>query len=236
MDTLIQVVLAIHVAAGFTSLALFFIPAFAKKGGKLHSTVGRWYVFGMWMVVASALLLCCARLYQGNFVQALFLGFLSMLTSGPLYYGIAVLKNKRGPSVKMQRTYLGFQLALAASGTYLTGAGLNWWGPGGHSLLTIFGILGMAITIPGLMDRFRGRQKEYNWLEEHLSGLLITAVAAFTAFFAFGGRRIFGTLFAGNLQIVAWVAPTILGVAFIRYYKWKLRGKKKATVSGASTS
>ena len=227
MDTIIQIVLATHVAAGFASLALFFIPAFARKGGKLHSTVGRWYVRGMWTVVATALLLCAARLYQGHFVLAMFLGFLALLTSGPLYHGIAVLRNKQGPSVKMQRIYLAFQITLAIAGAYLTGAGLGWWGPGGHALLLIFGTLGIVITIPGLFDKYRGREKEYDWLVEHFSGLLITAVAAFTAFFAFGGRRIFGNLFEGNLEIIAWVTPTILGVAFIRYYKWKLRGKKK---------
>jgi uncharacterized membrane protein len=235
MDTLIQIVLTTHVVAGFTSLALFFIPAFARKGGKLHNMVGRWYVYGMWTVVATALLLCAARLYQGHFVQALFLGFLALLTSGPLYHGIAVLRNKQRPSAKMQKTYLAFEITLAIAGTYLAGAGLGWWGPGGHALLIIFGILGMVITIPGLIDRYRGREKEYDWLVEHFSGLLITAVAAFTAFFAFGGRRIFGNLFEGNLEIIAWVAPTILGVAFIRYYKWKLRGKTKVSSSKVLT-
>jgi uncharacterized membrane protein len=227
MDTIIQIALTTHIIAGFTSLVLFFIPAFAKKGSKLHNTVGRWYVFGMWTVVASALVLCAARLYQGHHVQALFLGFLALLTSGPLYYGIAVLRNKRGPSAKMKRIQLGFEIVMAIAGTYLAGAGFGWWGPGGHSLLIIFGILGMVITIPALVDKYRGREKEYDWLVEHFSGLLITAVAAFTAFFAFGGRNIFGNLFGGNLEVIAWVTPTILGVAFIRYYKWKLRGKKK---------
>ncbi|MFK8163379.1 MAG: hypothetical protein AB8H12_13035 [Lewinella sp.] len=229
MDTLVNSILTIHVAAGFTSLALFFIPAFAKKGGKLHNTVGRWYVYGMWTVIVTALLLCAARLYQGHFFQAMFLGFLALLTSGPLYHGIAVLKNKQGPSTRMQRIYLAYRITLASTGTYLLGAGLGWWGPGGHTLLIIFGTLGMVITIPSLMDEYRGKQKEYDWLIEHFSGLLITAVAAFTAFFAFGGRRIMGNLFGGHLEIIAWVTPTILGVAFIRYYKWKLRRKKTNT-------
>ncbi|WP_020568995.1 hypothetical protein [Neolewinella persica] len=233
MDTVFQIVLTTHIVAGFTSLALFFIPAFAKKGSKLHNTVGRWYVFGMWTVVVSALLLCAARLYQGHFVQALFLGFLALLTSGPLFYGIAVLRNKREPSAKMKRIQLALETTLAIGGIYLAGAGLGWWGPGGHTLLLIFGILGMAITISGLVDKYRGKQKEYDWLVEHLSGMLVTAIAAFTAFFAFGGRNIFGNLFGGNLEIIAWVTPTILGVTFIRYYKWKLKKKKKNATSKA---
>lgn len=226
MDFLIKALLITHVSAGFTSLGLFFIPAIARKGSKLHNTVGRWYVFGMWTVLITALLLCMVRVINGQFVQAMFLGFLALLTSQPLYYGVAVLRNKQGASTRMRRVDLGLRLALAIFGPYLIGAGLGWWGPQGHQLLVIFGVLGTVISVPSVIDNLRGKQKDYNWLMEHVSGLIISAIAAFTAFFAFGGRQIFGDLFAGNLQIVAWVAPTIIGVSFLRYYKWNSNRKK----------
>lgn len=230
MEMLINYLLLLHVAAGFTSLCLFFVPAIARKGGKLHNTVGRWYTYGMWTVILTAIALCIIRYFQGQYVMALFLGFLALLTSRPLYHGIAVLRNKQGPSERMRRINLTLGGSLALFSPFLLGTGLGWWGPGGHQLLIIFGTLGMAVTWPGMIGQPLGKTaKSYNWLEEHVSGLVISAIAAFTAFFAFGGRRILGDAFVGNLEIVAWIAPTVLGVAFIRYYKWKLRRKRPAS-------
>jgi len=227
MDTTIKALLLLHVSAGFSSLGLFFIPMFAKKGSKLHNAVGRWYTYGMWTVVVTALLLCGFRYFQGQYVMALFLGFLALLTSRPLYFGVAILRNKRGLSDRMRLINNILSGALTLFSPILLGYGLDWWGPGGHPLLIVFGSLGMLITLPGLVKKLRGHEpKAYNWLEEHISGMLVSAIAAFTAFFAFGGRRIFGDI-SGNLEIAVWIAPTIIGVAIIRWYKWRLRSGKK---------
>jgi len=32
---------------------------------------------------------------------------------------------------------------------------------------------------------------------------------------------------SGSLEIVVWIAPTIIGVAVIRYYKWHIRSGRK---------
>lgn len=223
MEILIKYLLMIHVAAGFSSLALFFIPVVARKGGKWHNWAGRWYVRGMWTVLATAVLLCGIRIGQGQTVMALFLGFLALLTSRPLYYGIAVLRNKRGPSARMRMISDALVLGLAVGGPALIGFGVGWFGTDGHPLLIIFGSLGTILALPKVYDRLRGYEKDYNWQHEHISGMLISAIAAFTAFFAFGGRSLFGDAFGGNLEIVFWVAPTVIGVAIIRWYKWKLR-------------
>ncbi|MEM6772445.1 MAG: hypothetical protein AAF597_17850, partial [Bacteroidota bacterium] len=220
MDLFFRTVLIIHVCCGFTSLGLFFIPMFARKGGKLHNRVGRWYTYGMWGVIISALVLCTLRMIGGSYTQAMFLGFLALLTARPLYYGVAILRNKKRQSRRLLVIDRCLRLALVLAGPYLAGVGMGWWGPSsGHPLLVVFGALGFFTTIRSVVRDFRGEVKPYNWLEEHISGLLISAIAAFTAFFSFGGSRIFGDTFTGNLQIVTWIAPTVLGVAAIRYYK-----------------
>ncbi len=219
--------LGLHVAAGFTSIALFFVPAIAKKGGELHNRSGRWYTYTMWTVVVTAVVLCGWQYGRGYTSSSLFLGFISLLTARPLYYGIAVLRNKKGPSERMQKIDFGLRLALGLFSIFMVGTGLGWWGTNGHNLNVIFGVLGVIVW-PSLIRDLRGRNVTYNWLEEHLAQMSITAIAAFTAFLAFGGRRLFGDLFSGNLEIVLWTAPTVLGVAFIRYYKWRLRKRKAA--------
>lgn len=236
MESVHQALLILHVSAGFTSLGLFFIPIFARKGGKLHNRVGRIYVYGMWTVIITALLMCGIRYYQGNYIQALFLGYLALLTSQPLYHAVAILKNKRKKSVGMRRIDFSLRLALALCSPLLIGFGLEWWGPGGHPLLIVFGGIGGFAAIPSIVKDIRGTHQPYNWLEEHLSGMLVSAIAAFTAFFSFGGNRIFGTAFSGNLQLLTWIAPTVIGVAAIRIYKYRLRQKKqKGAAAGAGT-
>ncbi|MEM1356955.1 MAG: hypothetical protein AAGF89_02100 [Bacteroidota bacterium] len=225
MQSIYQTLLIIHVSAGFTSLGLFFIPMFARKGGKLHNRVGQVYVYGMWTVILTALLMCGIRYSQGHFVQAMFLGFLALLTSQPLYHAVAILKNKREKSDRMRRIDFSLRLVLAICSPVLIGVGLEWWGPGGHPLLVAFGSLGAFVATPSIIRDIRGNHQPYEWLEEHLSGMLISAIAAFTAFFSFGGQRIFGAAFSGNLQFVTWIAPTVIGVAAIRYYKYRLRQK-----------
>ncbi|OAV44102.1 hypothetical protein [Lewinella sp. 4G2] len=227
MEFLDRILLIVHVVAGFSSLALFFVPAFARKGGRVHNQFGRFYVYGMWVVVTTAFLLSIINYLQGRTMQALFLGFLAFLTARPLYYGIAVLRHKRGSTPKMRRIDFAFRLVLGTAGPYLIGAGLGWWGDLSSSLLVVFGVLGTLSSWPTFLREIRGVQPQgYNWMEEHIRHIVITAIAGFTAFFAFGGHRIFGDLFSGHLQTAGWIAPTVIGLIFTQWYKRRLRAGK----------
>lgn len=225
MDFLVKALVFFHVSAGFTALCLFFVPAVARKGGRVHNLTGRWYTYAMWTVVGTAGALCVYRYATGHVMTAMFLGFLALLTARPLYYGVAVLRNKREPSRRMLLVDRALRSGLAGGGPYLIGAGLGWWGPGAHTLFIVFGTLGTLVSVPGLLREWRGTPVGYNWLEQHLSHMIVTAIAAFTAFFAFGGRSLFGDAMDGPLQTVVWITPTLLGVAFSRWYKYRLRAR-----------
>lgn len=225
MDLLYKALLLLHVSAGFTSIGLFFVPAFARKGGRLHNRVGLWYTYTMWTVVISASLLCVFNYIHGDAASALFLGFLALLTARPLYYGVAVLRNKQAPSERMRKTDLALRSALGFFSLYMIGSGLGWLGSGGHVLNLIFGGLGMLVW-PSLVRDARGISSGYSWLDEHIGQMVVTAIAAFTAFLAFGGQRFYGGLVAEEYQVVLWLLPTVLGVALSRYYKGKLQRRK----------
>ena len=226
MDLLIKLILPIHVIAGFSSLILFFVPAVARKGGAAHNRFGRYYVYGMWTVVVTAFLLSVINYFDGREMIAILLGFLAVLTARPLYYGLAVLRHKRGPSTRMKRIDLGFRAVLAVASPYLIGAGLGWWGPGESPLFIVFAVLGIASSWPTLIGELRQRKTSHNWLMEHIGEMIATAIAAFTAFFVFGGVRLFGDLFTGSLSVVVWTAPTVLGVIFSQWYKRRIRAGK----------
>ena len=77
MDLIYKPILYLHIAVGFISLFIFWMPILTKKGRKAHRVWGRWYVRGMAVVVSTALLLSILLVFKQDFGRALFLALLS---------------------------------------------------------------------------------------------------------------------------------------------------------------
>ena len=67
MAELREVMLVAHFYAGVLALILFWVPAFSKKGGKVHRTAGKIYVAAMSVMVASAAIAMLSRYYRRKF-------------------------------------------------------------------------------------------------------------------------------------------------------------------------
>ena len=119
MEAITKALLATHIFSGITSIILFWIPIFLKKGSKNHILIGKIYVFLMWIVVISAGLLSIKNILIGEFVMAAFLGFLALITANPLLYGIAILKNKKGLSDSYQKKHMAFNALITLAGVLL---------------------------------------------------------------------------------------------------------------------
>jgi len=213
--------LGFHITVGSISLIAFLIPLFVKKGGNIHRKVGWVYVYTMWAVIISALLLSIINIFTKDYTAALFLGFLSVLTATPLWSAIAILSNKK----KLSRFYIGIKKTLSGF-TFLFGvanfiaAFVIGFQHSMAALLIFFGIIG-CLSGKDVLKSAEKFNAKTNWLSEHLSGMIIGGVAAYTAFFAFGSSSLFGYLFSGYGMIIPWVLPTIIGVILIRRYKRK---------------
>ncbi len=57
--------------------------------------------------------------------------------------------------------------------------------------------------------------------------MIVSGIAAYTAFFAFGARNYMASLLSDDWQILPWVLPTILGVIAIRVLLPRYGGKKR---------
>ena len=226
MDILYRLFLVIHVAAGALSLMAFFIPAFARKGGRLHNRVGRFYAYCMWGVVGSSAILCVFNVLFERMVLAGFLGFLTVLTAYPLWYAVMVLRFKHGSPdwVLDIRRILNALLFFGGVGLIVWSLILGLEGLG--ILLLIFGILGLTSFGAARDSRKVAREKE-NWMAEHIEGMLGTGIAAYTAFFAFGGRAFFGSVFDGQMMVIPWVLPSIVGMIAIHFAKKKWVRREK---------
>ena len=229
MEIVLKALLATHVVAGFSSLVLFWIPALARKGGRLHNTVGRWYVRCMWVVLITAILLSIKNLYVGQLTTAAFLGFLAVLTAKPLWFGVAILRHKRDFPTSARRRLLQLNGLLVATGLLLLAYGL-WVGLGaGGVLFVIFGALGLSNIVP-LRQLWHQTFWVRPWIIEHLSGMIVSGIAAHTAFFAFGGQQLFADWLSGYWMVIPWVAPTIIGTSIIKIMERKYLRTSSTTV------
>lgn len=216
MDWLTDILTKLHVAFGFAGLALFWVPTLLKKGGKWHRWSGKAYVVSMWVVVATSALLSIKNVFVGNYDKAAFLGFIALITANPLWYGMAILKQKRQFSSAFLSLHLMLDLVVAIYSLLLILYGTVMQKQGVSILMVVFGVLGLTV-VPSLVRRLKGTQGETDRIRGHIIGLMTTGVAAYTAFFVFGGYTWMQELLPGNWGIVLWVGPGVIGAIGITY-------------------
>lgn len=216
-----KAILGLHIIAGSLSLILFWLPIFLKKGGKAHRQFGKVYMVLMWAVVITSVILSIENLLEGAYVLAAFLGFIALITANPLWYGIAALRQKRGTSQRYLKTHLAFNWTLLLFGVLLVIYGMQVSGMG--VLLIIFGVLGALNGGRGLRDYRLKKLNKIDSYDLHVSGMIVSGIAAYTAFAAFGGRQFFSDILIGYWMILPWIMPTVIGVAIINYMRHKRR-------------
>lgn len=226
MDLTRNIILYLHIACGFFSLALFWFPVFTRKGNYVHRLTGKWYVYMMTIVVLTAAILSIFNVYYGNESAAVFLGFLSLLTATPLWYGVAILKNKRQISKGYLQKLKSFHLLLVVSGAAVIIFSFTLAGSGFQYILLFFGIIGLT-SIRDLLKLKNIRPSE--WEKTHYGGMIISGIAAYTAFAAFGGRQFFEGLLEGNMLVIPWILPTLIGITSLRILNRKHAKEAKAT-------
>ncbi len=235
MEQLVQYTLYLHVALGFISLGAFWAPVFTSKGGKAHRKAGLIYVYAMWGVVTTAALLSVNNFIIGQLNIALFLGFLSILSANPLWHGISILNNKRIRSRSYQRIQTTLNLIQFLFGAFLLVYGAFFISDGIRVLMLFFGFLGIT-SLSELRKQWksRGDSQGLDWYREHYRGMITSGIAAYTAFFAFGGRQFFADILPGMWQVLPWILPTILGVTAMRLmdrYRSKITSAKARTTT-----
>lgn len=222
MKEIHDIFLWIHIPAGTLSLILFWIPVMVKKGNNIHRKVGMAYYWCMWIVQITALILSINNVFLGHYIMAAFLGFLAILTAYPLWYSFEILQQKKVWSDQYfnRRKAFAWVLFMASLSMVIGAIIMKFQGPG--ILMLFFGILGIPAMKDALMTKETAIAKE-NRIKMHMQGTIVSGIAAYTAFLSFGGRTLFGDLLPGYLQILPWIAPTIIGVTVLRFMKKKYK-------------
>ncbi|MEO0368441.1 MAG: hypothetical protein AAF197_06585 [Pseudomonadota bacterium] len=87
---------------------------------------------------------------------------------------------------------------------------------GDRILMMIFGSIG-SISLIRVIPLILKPAEDIDWMKEHIQGICISGIAAYTAFFSFGGAVWFRAVLPGNLMVVPWILPTIIGFIGIAY-------------------
>jgi hypothetical protein len=242
MANLFQWLRWVHVAAGGLALILFWIPAIARKGGRTHIRAGWFYVVCMSVVVVTAFTMsglaftiplairriaqplspaALADFLRGQRLSATFLAYLAGVTLALGWQGIWAVQTKREPKAMRTPFSLALNAAVLLAGLTVLVLGMKYRsGP-----LLALSPLGPLIGVGNLRYLLRGPQSRMHWWYEHLSSMIGTGIAGYTAFFVFGGARLLPSVARSQLYTIFWVLPALIGVPIIfltvAYYQRK---------------
>lgn len=239
MFMLHSLLLKLHIFLGVIALLLFWFPMLSRKGSALHRKFGRYYGYTMKVVAMSGLimttmvwfdpvgikgtgLLVDGRISQGklDFLMLinLFLFLLSLLTWVTIRHATGSLLCKQNRAALKHWSYQAPVWLLLGVAPYAVWQGFQFNMPlvivfSGISLITCFSILSYLHTKTVSANR---------WLIEHASAMIGSGIAAYTAFFAFGGRALFAELLTGHWMMVPWLLPSLIGVPATYWFKRRL--------------
>lgn len=203
MDSLIQILLILHVAAGSTALVTAGIAVALKKGSPKHNAFGRVYFWAMMAVAVTAIPVSILRPNLMLFFVALFSSY--MAYAGWRFGRKSRYLQNRAPYVE----WLMLAVGLAMVGTGLiqvfSSTPMGW-------VLVAFGCIGIQFAVQDIA----GWAKEEPFakrISNHLTHMLGGTIATVTAVLV---QQVVPRLGEGNpFAVAVWLAPTILITPFI---------------------
>jgi len=250
-----QSLLAAHISAGAVALASLWIPVFARKGSSWHVNAGMLYSRCMIAVAWTAIALCAvividplgshgvgavsperaAEIVSQSRLFGAFLAFLGLTTLSGIRNGLKAVRARREPGWRPTRVDVTLDLAVVVSGVAMLVTGLVYRNP-------LFIGLSLTVLVIRLMRVRRASASGSSWWSEHLSAMLGTGIGAYTAFFVFGGRRLFSAYLPGQWALLPWILPTVIGIPAIgftiRYYRARFEpaARRARAVTGVAVS
>lgn len=233
---LFDVLIGLHVATGFIGLAAFWVPVFARKGGRAHVQAGRVYTYCAYVVTLSAITASVGRIvsYQAQGIGvaerpdlygfAVLLGYLGIVTFAMVRQAMRVVATRRAPEMLRTPFHEALGWASIAGSVAAIAYGLAVWSDVSPILLGMSPI--GLFTGPGMLRLMRNPgARRMGWFYSHLGSMLGGGIAFHTAFIVFGAQRLWAYELSGPLAVLPWILPTVIGipgiVVWTRYYQRK---------------
>ena len=208
-----QGLLLLHIAAGFTALLAGAVSMLAKKGRRWHSRAGRSFFYCMQLVVITSLLMCLLKWNS-------FLLHIGLFT---LYMNVAGYRSVKKKSLRPDwQDWL--VLLIAAANSLLMLASMQ-------AVLMVFGGLCAVLVSKDLQMYYwlaRGKNLPGKlWLVRHLSMMLATYIATFTAFLVVNIQL-------PNYGWIVWLAPSAVIAPLINYWVRRIEQPVNHQPAGSS--
>ena len=238
VTVLFDVLVGVHVATGFVGLAAFWVPVFARKGGRAHVRAGRVYTWCAYVVTLSAVTASAGRIvsYQAQGIGlaerpdlygfALFLGYLGVTTFATVRQAMRVVATRRAPETLRTPVHEALAWASIAGSVTVVVFALAAWSDVSPILLGLSPI--GLFTGRGMLRSMRNPgARRMGWFYSHLGSMLGGGIAFHTAFIVFGAQSLWPRELAGPLAVAPWILPTVVGIPAIvvwtRYYRRKFK-------------
>lgn len=240
VHTIHQLTFFLHVIVGSVALIAFWIPMVAKKGNQTHRSYGKVFSNCMYAVSISGVIMtllvlsdpigvrepqrnltieAASNLAYQNRIFAGFLFMLSILVFSNVRHALLVLNAKANRALIRQPAHISLIVFLALCGIVTAFIGFNE----NILLFNIFAILSIVNAAGMFYYIYKPNLKPREWIIAHLGSIIGAGIGAYTAFFAFGGSRLFATFFQGSLQVIPWILPGIIGTIGSIYLSKKYR-------------
>ncbi|MDQ7050126.1 MAG: hypothetical protein Q9M92_11580 [Enterobacterales bacterium] len=233
-SSLYYIALYTHIIIGAVALVAFWLPLLAKKGSVLHKKSGRWFVNAMYTVAISGFIMTSLVLLDPIAVryadalppadkiesiirqQRIFAGFLLMLSwlvFTNVRQSLLVLEAKSDRSILRKPAHVLTVFSLGCLGVIMLTIGMQQQ----IMLFKIFSVLCIVISFGSLHYIFKRKLKSREWIMAHMGNIIGAGIGTYTAFFAFGGKALFSEILTGGWQILPWILPSLIGIAYNVY-------------------
>jgi uncharacterized membrane protein len=210
MTMFANIILTVHIAAGFLALVVGPIAMATRKGGNRHRQAGRSYFWAMVVVIVTALFLA---IYDLN-VFLLAIAVFSFYATASGYRALYLKRLHKGEGNLFWDRLLALTTTIAAVAMFVLSVIYQ------SVLTSFFGVL-ILLRVASDLNRLRGRVRKDDWFFDHISAMLGAYIATVTAFLS--------TSVTFLPTYVVWMTPTIIGSVgislTIRHYKKRLQHK-----------
>jgi uncharacterized membrane protein len=200
IDTLYQVTLILHIAAGFTSLVSGILALLVTKGGRLHRRAGLVFFWAMMLIALTAIGISIPKKHDFLLMIAIFSFFQA-------YFGYRAIVHKQFNYHWADILVLGIAAVNSLCMLYSLQIVLMVFG--GLSTLLVWGQAMLYYTVYRKKPLPRS-----TWLRQHIGMMMGAMIASITAFVLVNFRTF-------QPAWLPWLLPTAVLVPLIVYFQRK---------------
>ena len=211
MEDIIKILIYIHAFFGGIGLITGIGSIIVKKGSLLHKRLGKLFSIGMIGSSIISIPISWMPNHENLFLFLIGCFTIYLVLAGNRALHFKALKKATIIDKTISGSMLIFSIVMVGLGLYgiLKGSSM-------HILYLFFGGFGLLLTIKDFQFYKNPRKNKNGWLIAHIGKMIGALIASVTAFIVAG-------LGIGNL--IAWTLPTLIGTAYIIYWKRKMKIK-----------